>query len=96
MGAGYSTEFGNTNGSNSNPRFIRVNFVGSVKVDGETRDVSRRVYQRNDIDFEYVDPKTGKTNLDLWLRFVKLRIKNTIISCMDCEVKGKVLEMTER
>ena len=43
MGAGYSTEFGNTNGSNSNPRFTRVNFVGSVKVDGETRDVSRRV-----------------------------------------------------
>ncbi len=65
MGAGYNTEFGNTNGSNSNPRFTRVNFVGSVKVDGETRDVSRRVYQRNDIDFEYVDPKTGKTNLQL-------------------------------
>ena len=65
MGAGYNTEFGNTNGSNSNPRFTRVNFVGSVKVDGETRDVSRRVYQRNDLDFEYVDPKTGKTNLQL-------------------------------
>ena len=32
MGAGYNTEFGNTNGSNSNPRFTRVNFVGSVKV----------------------------------------------------------------
>lgn len=48
MGAGYNTEFGNTNGSNSNPRFTRVNFVGSVKVDGDTRDVSRRVYQRND------------------------------------------------
>lgn len=36
-----------------------------------------------------------KKKVDLWLRFVKLLIKNTIISCMDCEVKGKVLEMTE-
>ena len=34
MGAGYSTEFGNTNGSNSDLRFTRVNFVWSVKVDG--------------------------------------------------------------
>jgi hypothetical protein len=27
--------------------------------------VSRRVYQRNDIDFEYVHPISGKTNLQL-------------------------------
>ena len=65
MGAGYDVKFGNNNGSNSTPRFTKVKFEGSVKVNGETRDVSRRVYQRNDINFEYVDPKTGKSNLQL-------------------------------
>lgn len=34
-------------------------------VDSEVRDVSRRVYQRNDIDFNYCDPETGRTNLQL-------------------------------
>ena len=65
MGAGYHNGFGDINGSNSNPRFTRIRFEGTVKVNGELRDVSRRVYQRNDIDFDYVDPKTGKTNLQL-------------------------------
>ena len=65
MGAGYHGGFGDTQGSHSAPRFTRVQYSGSVKVNGELRDVSRRVYQRNDIDFDYVDPKTGKTNLQL-------------------------------
>ncbi|KEO80820.1 HNH/ENDO VII family nuclease [Tumebacillus flagellatus] len=42
--------------------FKVVNFKGSVKVNGETRDVSRKVYQNAEIDWEYVDPNTGLTN----------------------------------
>lgn len=68
MGAGVHGGFGNTAGaSNDSTRiiFTRVRFEGSVKVNGVVRDVSRRVYQRNDIDFKYHDPETGKTNLQL-------------------------------
>lgn len=64
MGAGAHGGFGHTKGSRSTPRFTRVQYEGTVKVNGEIRDVSRRVYQRNDIDFEYVNPKTGISNLD--------------------------------
>lgn len=63
MGAGYHGGFGNSKGSKKKV-FTRVQYEGTVKVDGIDRDVSRRVYQRNDIDFEHIDPKTGKTNLD--------------------------------
>ena len=64
MGAGAHGGFGHTKGSRSTPRFTRVQYEGTVKVGGEVRNVSRRVYQRNDIDFEYVNPKTGISNLD--------------------------------
>lgn len=36
-------------------------------MNGIERDVSRRVYQRNDVDFNYVDQDTGKTNLQRML-----------------------------
>ena len=41
-----------------------VDFNGTVKVNGEVRDVSRRVYQRGDIDINYFDANTGLTNLE--------------------------------
>mgnify|MGYP004450041341 FL=1 len=65
MGTGFHGGFGNTAGRTGKVTFSRVKYEGSVKVDGVTRDVSRRVYQRNDIDFEFTDPKTGKTNIQL-------------------------------
>ena len=64
MGAGAHGRFGHTKGSRTAPRFTRIQYEGTVKVGGEVRDVSRRVYQRNDIDFEYVDPDTGISNLN--------------------------------
>ncbi|WP_051962835.1 HNH/ENDO VII family nuclease [Geobacillus sp. B4113_201601] len=42
-----------------------VEYNGQTKVNGELRDISRRVYQRLDIDYDRVDPKTGLTNLQL-------------------------------
>jgi len=81
MGTGYHGGFGGTKGAqnkgefrkNKNtPRkkriFTPVQFEGTVKVNGVERDVSRRVYQRNDINFDYVDKDTGKTNLDRMLK----------------------------
>lgn len=65
MGAGAHGGFGHTKGSRPTPRFTRVQYEGTVKANGEVRDVSRGVYQRNDIDFEYVHLKSGKTNLQL-------------------------------
>ena len=44
--------------------YTSVEYEGTVKVNGEVRDVSRKVYQRNDIDFEYFDETTGLTNLE--------------------------------
>lgn len=40
-----------------------MHYEGSVTVDGVERDVSRGVYQRNDIDFEYYHPRSKQTNL---------------------------------
>ena len=69
MGTGYYGGFGYTKGSYSSERiFTPVKFEGSVKVKGVIRDVSRRVYQRNDIDFNYVDRDTGQTNLQRMLK----------------------------
>ena len=65
MGAGEHGGFGATVGSGKSGIFTRVQFEGFVKVGGEEHDVSRRVYQRNDIDFDYVDPNTGRSNLEL-------------------------------
>ena len=44
--------------------FSPVKYEGTVKVNGKVRDVSRKVYQRNDIDFSYFDEITGLTNLE--------------------------------
>ena len=51
--------------SSSSPKsYSPVEYKGSVKVNGEVRDASRRVYQRNDIDINYYDEVTGLTNLE--------------------------------
>ncbi len=70
MGAGLHGGFGNTQGAKDSHKkriYTPVQYRGFVKVDGVVRDVSRRVYQRNDINIHYVDPKTGRTNLELML-----------------------------
>ena len=55
MGAGYHGGFGDTKGSQTRKRiFTPVQYEGTVKVNGVERDVSRRVYQRDDINFEYI------------------------------------------
>ena len=68
MGAGAHGGFGNTAGSSENGGskiFTRVQYEGTVMVNGVARDVSRRVYQRNDIDFGYIDPVSKQSNLQL-------------------------------
>lgn len=67
MGAGKHGGFGNTKGSELSKRFTPVQYEGYVKVKGEIRDVSRRVYQRHDIDFNYYDAKSKLTNLERML-----------------------------
>ena len=53
------------NESGSNAKIYNsVEYKGTVKVNGEIKDVSRKVYQRNDIDFNYFDETTGLTNLE--------------------------------
>ncbi|OJU08955.1 MAG: hypothetical protein BGN88_07655 [Clostridiales bacterium 43-6] len=44
--------------------YTPIDYKGTVKVNGEVKDVSRRVYQRNDIDLVYFDETTGLTNLE--------------------------------
>ena len=44
--------------------YTPVEYKGTVKVNGEVKDVSRRVYQRHDIDIDYFDETTGLTNLE--------------------------------
>lgn len=68
MGTGEHGGFGYTSGSGKSSIFKRIWYEGTVTVNGQVRDVSRRVYQRNDIDFEYVDPDSGMTNLELMER----------------------------
>lgn len=69
MGTGYHGGFGSTKGSRRKKCiFTPVQFEGIVRVNGIERDVSRRVYQRNDIDFNYVDKDTGQTNLERMLK----------------------------
>ena len=65
MGCGEHGGFGHTAGSSQSKIFTKIHYEGTVVVGGEVRDVSRRVYQRNDIDFERIDQNTGKTNLAL-------------------------------
>jgi hypothetical protein len=53
-------------GSYTGPRgYTRTLYKGTVRVGGKVRDVSRIVYQKNDIDWDYVDPLSGKTNRQL-------------------------------
>nr|WP_236823059.1 T7SS effector LXG polymorphic toxin [Bhargavaea massiliensis] len=42
-----------------------VEYIGKTKVNGEVKDISRRIFQRLDIDYKKVDPETGKTNYQL-------------------------------
>lgn len=63
MGSGEYGGFGHTSGSSKSKIFTRIQYEGAVTVDGEVRDVSRRVYQRNDIEFGYYDARTKRTNL---------------------------------
>ncbi|POD84442.1 T7SS effector LXG polymorphic toxin [Bacillus subtilis] len=46
-------------------KYGAVELDGKVKVKGQPRDVSRRVYTMKDIDINRVDPDTGKTNLQI-------------------------------
>ncbi|AYK65169.1 hypothetical protein D9C11_06380 [Bacillus subtilis subsp. subtilis] len=46
-------------------KYRAVEIDGKVKVKGQPRDVSRRVYTMKDIDINRVDPDTGKTNLQI-------------------------------
>ncbi len=41
-----------------------VEYKGTVKINGEIFDVSRKVYQRNDIDIDYFDRTTGLSNIE--------------------------------
>ena len=45
--------------------YTAVEYEGITKVDGEIRNISRRVYKRNDIDWNQVDSESGLTNLQL-------------------------------
>lgn len=57
-------ETGNSGVGGANKIFSPVEFKGTSKVGGKVRDISRRVYQRNDIDWNYVNPETGMSNLE--------------------------------
>ena len=50
---------------NENTGYRIYEYEGTTKVGGVEKDVSRRVYQLNDIDPNRIDPKTGQTNLEL-------------------------------
>ncbi len=52
------------NSINQNKTYTPIEYKGTVKVGGKIKDVSRKVYQRNDIDFNYLDVDTGLTNLE--------------------------------
>ncbi len=51
-----------------NPLYFTVEYRGTTRVDGEIRDISRRVYQRCDIDWNRIDSGTGLTNLQLAMK----------------------------
>jgi hypothetical protein len=53
---------GTTNPAWLSDKFKVVNYEGSVKVKGQPRDVSRQVYQNNEINWDYLDSSTGLTN----------------------------------
>ena len=59
-GAGKGNESGNKSG-----RYSKTYYEGTTKVGGQINDISRIVYQRNDIDWNRIDPATGLTNKQL-------------------------------
>ena len=67
VGQNGSDTIQNNNTGTDTKLYTPVEYTGTVKVNGEVRDVSRRVYQRRDIDFEYSDAGTGMTNLERML-----------------------------
>ena len=52
------------NGAESG-RYSKTYYEGTTKVGGQINDISRIVYQRNDIDWNRIDPATGLTNKQL-------------------------------
>ncbi|WP_244275374.1 HNH/ENDO VII family nuclease [Oceanobacillus kimchii] len=57
---------GNSNNTGKDYKNYKdVEYTGTTKVNREIRDTSRRVYQRLDIVYERIDPKTGKSNYQL-------------------------------
>ena len=46
-------------------KYTPVEYKSTVNIKGNVRDVSRRVYQRNDIDWNYIEEKSGLTNRQL-------------------------------
>ena len=49
-------------------KYTPVDYKGTVNVKGNVRDVSRRVYQRNDIDWGYIEKESGLTNRQIALK----------------------------
>jgi Pre-toxin TG len=43
-------------------KYRSIDYSGTVKVDGVERDVSRRVFQNSDIDWEQIHPESGLSN----------------------------------
>ena len=54
-----------TCGSKESGRYSKTYYEGTTKVGGQINDISRTVYQRNDIDWNRIDPATGLTNKQL-------------------------------
>ncbi|MWC30014.1 hypothetical protein GON22_18130 [Paenibacillus sp. MMS18-CY102] len=73
-------------GGGTSNTYTPVEYKGTTKVDGQTKDISRRVYQRSDIDWNRVDPETGLTNIELmkkgrppyWKDGTKVELHHTI------------------
>ena len=46
-------------------KYFKVHYKAITKIDGKLKDISRDVYQRDDIDWNRVDPETNLTNQEL-------------------------------
>ncbi|WP_226545975.1 HNH/ENDO VII family nuclease [Bacillus thuringiensis] len=62
---GEGSSSGNKGTGKEYKNYKDVEYTGTTKVNGEVSDISRRVFQRLDIDYMRIDPKTGMTNLQL-------------------------------
>ncbi|QJW49111.1 hypothetical protein HA075_14505 [bacterium BFN5] len=45
--------------------YTSIRFTGTTRVGGELKDIGRKVYQRNDINWNRIDPESGLTNAQL-------------------------------